>query len=197
MTDFAIFAGLFATQKDDYPITVQTGHSVSEIIVSPERIDYTGIDSPDFFVVLSEDGLARARSRIEALAATCALYAEETLELPATRARVRRLPFAELSRRVGRPAVATAALAALLEDVPRSEFFNLETDPGELENLIESEDADHYRDLLVARINAIELAVAAESAAGAETTIVYSRAPFSSRTPSVRATLEFFWPTAT
>jgi pyruvate/2-oxoacid:ferredoxin oxidoreductase beta subunit/Pyruvate/2-oxoacid:ferredoxin oxidoreductase gamma subunit len=112
----SIFAGLFATQKDDYPITVQTGHSVSEVIVSPERIDYTGIDSPDFFLVLSEDGLARVRKRIEGLAATCVLYAEETLELPVTRARVRRLPLAELGRRVGRPAMATAALAALLED---------------------------------------------------------------------------------
>ena len=112
----SIFAGLSATQKDDYPITVQTGHSVSEIIVSPERIDYTGIDSPDFFVVLSEDGLARVRGRIENLAATSVLYSEETLELPATRARVHRLPFAELGRRVGRPSVAMAALAALLED---------------------------------------------------------------------------------
>jgi hypothetical protein len=62
----AIFAGLSATQKDDYPITVQTGHSVSEIIVSPEPIDF------------------------------------------------RRLPLAELGRRVGGPYLTTAALAALL-----------------------------------------------------------------------------------
>jgi pyruvate/2-oxoacid:ferredoxin oxidoreductase beta subunit/Pyruvate/2-oxoacid:ferredoxin oxidoreductase gamma subunit len=112
----SIFAGLHATQKDDYPITVRTGHSVSEIIVSPERIDYTGIDSPDFFVVLSADGLARVRARIEKLAATCIVYSEETLELPATKAQVRRLPFAELGRRVGKLYLATAALAALLED---------------------------------------------------------------------------------
>jgi Pyruvate/2-oxoacid:ferredoxin oxidoreductase gamma subunit len=112
----SIFAGLSATQKDDYPITVQTGHSVSEVIVSPERIDYTGIDAPDFFVVLSADGLARVRSRIEKLSTSCILYAEETLELPATKARVRRFPFAELGKRLGRPHLATAALAALLED---------------------------------------------------------------------------------
>ena len=112
----SIFAGLSATQKDDYPITVQTGHSVSEIVVSPERIDYTGIDSPDFLVVLSPEGLARVRARIERLAESCVLYAEETLELPETRARVRRLPFAALGRRVGRRCVATAALAALLEE---------------------------------------------------------------------------------
>jgi Pyruvate/2-oxoacid:ferredoxin oxidoreductase gamma subunit len=121
----SIFAGLSATQKDDYPITVQTGHSVSEIIVSPERIDYTGIDSPDFLVVLSADGLTRVRARIEKLSAGCILYAEESLELPATKAQVRRFSFAELGKRVGRPYLATAALAALLEEsgiFPREAF---------------------------------------------------------------------------
>jgi len=112
----ALFAGLHATQKDDYPITVQTGHSVSEIILSPERIDYTGIDAPDLFLVLSAEGLARVRSRIEMLPATCTLYAEETLELPATQAKIRRLPLVALGRRVGKLHLATAALAALLED---------------------------------------------------------------------------------
>jgi Pyruvate/2-oxoacid:ferredoxin oxidoreductase gamma subunit len=112
----SIFAGLSATQKDDYPITVQTGHSVSEIIVSPEPIDYTGIDSPDLVVVLSAEGLARIRARVERLSPGCTLYAEETLELPGTKAQVRRFPFAELGKRVGRPYLATAALAALIED---------------------------------------------------------------------------------
>jgi Pyruvate/2-oxoacid:ferredoxin oxidoreductase gamma subunit len=112
----SIFAGLSATQKDDYPITVQAGHSVSEIIVSPERIDYTGIDSPDFFVVLSAEGLARVRSRVERLSTSCMLYADENLELPTTKAQVRRFPFAEQRKRLGRPYLATAALAALLED---------------------------------------------------------------------------------
>jgi Pyruvate/2-oxoacid:ferredoxin oxidoreductase gamma subunit len=111
----AIFAGLGATQKDDYPITVQTGHSVSEIIVSAERIDYTGIDSPDFLVVLSAHGLARVRDTIERLSPACILYAGERLELPATRAQVRRVPFAELARQVGKPCLAMAALAGLLE----------------------------------------------------------------------------------
>ena len=41
-----MFANLNAVQKDDYPITVMTGHSITEITLSPERIDYTAIDSP-------------------------------------------------------------------------------------------------------------------------------------------------------
>jgi Pyruvate/2-oxoacid:ferredoxin oxidoreductase gamma subunit len=112
----AMFAGLHASQKDDYPITVQTGHSVAEIIVSPETIEYTGIAAPDFFVVLSADGLKRTRARIAKLPETCTLYAEESLELPETRARVRRVPFATVGREVSRLSVATAALATVLVD---------------------------------------------------------------------------------
>ncbi len=112
----AMFAGLNATQKDDYPITVQTGHSVAEIIISPERIDYTGIDSPDCFILISEDGLKRTRARIEQLPQTCVLYAEESIELPETRARVRRLPFEQIGKQVSRLSVAVAALGTMLED---------------------------------------------------------------------------------
>jgi len=119
----AMFAGLWATQKDDYPITVQTGHSISELIVSPERIDYTGIDAPDYFLVISEDGLSRARGQIAGLSESCTLYAEESLELPETRARVCRLPLARTARSIDRLALASTALGALLED---SALFPLE-----------------------------------------------------------------------
>ena len=112
----AMFAGLNTTQKDDYPITVQTGHSVAEITLSPDKIDYTGIAAADYFIVLSEDGLRRTRARIEKLPASCTLYVDESLELPATQAQVRRCPFAKVGRQVNKLSVATAALAALLAD---------------------------------------------------------------------------------
>jgi len=112
----SIFSGLDATQKDDYPITVMTGHSLAEIIVSPERIDYTAIDSPDYFIVISEDGLKRARPRIEKLPETCTLYAEESLELPETKAKIVRLPLNETAKKVGRLSIAVVALAAVLAE---------------------------------------------------------------------------------
>ncbi|MFC1852847.1 thiamine pyrophosphate-dependent enzyme [candidate division CSSED10-310 bacterium] len=111
----AMFSGLETTQKDDYPITVMTGHSLAEIIVSPERIDYTAIDSPDFFIVISEDGLKRSRHRIEQLAETCVLFADETLELPKTAAQVVKLPLIEISRKIGRLSIGIIALAAALK----------------------------------------------------------------------------------
>jgi Pyruvate/2-oxoacid:ferredoxin oxidoreductase gamma subunit len=111
-----IFAGLNATQKDDYPITVRTGHSVAEIILSPETIEYTGIDSPDYVLVISEDGLKRVRAKISQLSESCTLYADDSLDLPETKARIRRLPFAEVGKQVNKLSVASGALAAMLKD---------------------------------------------------------------------------------
>lgn len=109
-----IYAGLNATQKDDYPITMQTGHSVSEIILSPDRIDYTGIDSPEYVLLLSENGLKRIRAKVENLPESCMLFADEALDLPETRARIRRFPFSGMAREIGRLSVAAAAIAVML-----------------------------------------------------------------------------------
>ena len=118
-----MFANLNATQKDDYPITVMTGHSVTEIILSPERIDYTAIDSPDYFVVVSADGLNKSGGRIEKLAGSATLYAEESLDLPPTAAKVVRLPFIATAKKVNRLSIGIVALSAMLRD---SGLFPLE-----------------------------------------------------------------------
>jgi pyruvate/2-oxoacid:ferredoxin oxidoreductase beta subunit/Pyruvate/2-oxoacid:ferredoxin oxidoreductase gamma subunit len=112
----AMFSGLDATQKDDYPITVMTGHSLAEVIVSNEPIDYTAIDAPDVFVVTSEDGLQKTRARLAQLPKTCTLYADEALELPGTEARVVQLPWAATARKISRLSIAVVALAGVLQD---------------------------------------------------------------------------------
>jgi Pyruvate/2-oxoacid:ferredoxin oxidoreductase gamma subunit len=119
----AMLSGLEATQKDDYPITVMTGHSVAEVILSPERIDYTAIDAPDYLILLSEEGLAKMRARMEALPETCVVFADESLKVPLTKAWVLSLPFEKTSRKVDRLAIATVALASL---VKQSGMFPLE-----------------------------------------------------------------------
>jgi Pyruvate/2-oxoacid:ferredoxin oxidoreductase gamma subunit len=118
-TQFAqasMFAGLNATQKDDYPITVMTGHSITELNVSPTAIEYTAIESPDYFIVVSDDGLKKTRQRIERLPESCTLYAEDTLDLPATGAKIVRLPFVQTARKVNRLSIGIVALAALLQN---------------------------------------------------------------------------------
>jgi pyruvate/2-oxoacid:ferredoxin oxidoreductase beta subunit len=112
----AMYSGLEVTQKDDYPITVMTGHSLAEIIVSPDRIDYTSIDSPDYFIVISEDGLKRALPKIQKLSEDCLLLADESLELPETKARIKRYPFKETAKKINKLSIPFVGIAAMLKE---------------------------------------------------------------------------------
>ena len=51
----ATLSGLWTTQRDDYPVTVRSGHSMSQVLLSPEPIHFTGISRADVLFVLSED----------------------------------------------------------------------------------------------------------------------------------------------
>jgi len=107
----AVAAGLFATQKNDNLVTQGTGFSLSELILSPEPIHYTGIDRPDVLIALSEDGLAKLRStgHLDRLAADGLLLADEGLSgLPEGDSRLRALA---LRRAAGAKNSAFAALA--------------------------------------------------------------------------------------
>ncbi len=59
-----IASGLKVTKKGEYPITVGTGFSVAEVILSREEINYTGIESPDVFIIVSQDGLDKIKGQI-------------------------------------------------------------------------------------------------------------------------------------
>ena len=59
-----VLSGLWVSQRDDYPTTVKSGHSVSELIFGPQEIRYTGIAKPDALVLLSEDGLNKVRHHL-------------------------------------------------------------------------------------------------------------------------------------
>ncbi|MGD2113847.1 MAG: thiamine pyrophosphate-dependent enzyme [Acidobacteriota bacterium] len=65
----AVLSGLWAAQRDDYPVTVKTGHSVAHLILSPERIEHSGSSGrPDAVLLLAEEGrkkIAGTLSRME------------------------------------------------------------------------------------------------------------------------------------
>jgi len=107
----AVRSGLHATQKDDYPITVRTGHSVAELVVSPRPVGFSGIESPDVTVLLAPEGLKRVRPMLAAMPATGIILADEALELPPVAARIVRLPRRAVSQEIGAENVALWALA--------------------------------------------------------------------------------------
>jgi Pyruvate/2-oxoacid:ferredoxin oxidoreductase gamma subunit len=63
----AVLSGLYATQRDDYPVTVMTGHSVCEVILDTAPIGYTGIPHPDVLIWVAEEGRAKALARLAAM----------------------------------------------------------------------------------------------------------------------------------
>lgn len=96
----ALLSGLYAAQRDDYPITVKTGHSVSELIFSPEPILDTGVEWTDALLVLSEDGRKKAGPYLAALAPGARVFrldAAGELAVAAERLEAVRDPLAALA----------------------------------------------------------------------------------------------------
>jgi 2-oxoglutarate ferredoxin oxidoreductase subunit beta len=85
----ALLSGLWATQRDDYPVTVKSGHSISEIKISPEEIRYTGITKPNFMVVLFPEGLEKTRHLIARLTSEDYLYL--SADLPPVNSQARKI----------------------------------------------------------------------------------------------------------
>jgi len=110
----ALSCGLHVTQKNDNPVTQGTGFSVSEVILGPEPILYTGIERPDAVLVVSEDG-ARELAATGVLArvdAETLVVADDGIELPPLPGEPLRLPLRDTA---GPKLAALAAVAAWCE----------------------------------------------------------------------------------
>jgi pyruvate/2-oxoacid:ferredoxin oxidoreductase beta subunit len=110
----ALACGLHVSQKNDNPITQGSGFSLSELILSPLPIDFTGIETPDAVLVASDDG-ARELMRSGTLA-RCGegtlVLADAGVTLPGRSGEVRRAP---LRAHAGPKGAAAAAVAWWVE----------------------------------------------------------------------------------
>ncbi len=88
-----ITAGLHASQKNDYPITVLQGHSVSELILSEKEIGYTGIDAPSVVMALAPEGVNRRRAMFAHLPEKTLVIVAKGVDLPTSAARVVTVDF--------------------------------------------------------------------------------------------------------
>ena len=103
--------GLHATQKNDYPITVMRGHSVSEVILSAAPVGYTGIGQPSIVVAIGQEGVNRRKKTVENLGPDALLFLAEGISAPETQAHVTKIDFKALN--IKDPDRALAALAVL------------------------------------------------------------------------------------
>ncbi len=103
--------GLHVTQKNDYPITVLRGHSVSEVVLDRKPIDYTGISKPSVILCLAAEGIARKKDIFRSLGPDTLIIKGSELALPETGAKVIDVDFAGLNIKTSQRAL--AALASL------------------------------------------------------------------------------------
>lgn len=91
-------SGLFTTQKNDNPVTQGSGFSLSEVILSPDEIYYTGVDSPFAIIVVSIDGLKELKSQniFEKVNDGTIIIYDESLDLPVQTKKMYKLPLRKI-----------------------------------------------------------------------------------------------------
>jgi pyruvate/2-oxoacid:ferredoxin oxidoreductase beta subunit/Pyruvate/2-oxoacid:ferredoxin oxidoreductase gamma subunit len=111
----AILSGLQAVQRDDYPVTVKTGHSLSFVKIAEKVIGYMGIKTPDVLFVISEDGLKKAAPYLSRMRESQRVYVLDTLPEVETEAQVIRIDLSGIDGRVPKEGIALTVLSSYLK----------------------------------------------------------------------------------
>ncbi len=113
----ALLSGLWAAQRDDYPITVMTGHSIAEIVLSPREIDYTAITRPDAMILLSREGVAKVGSQLATMKPEDRVFALPEVADVKTSATVHVIDPAKIPSRLGKGSTALYCIAHALKEL--------------------------------------------------------------------------------
>jgi len=116
-------AGLKTTQKNEYNITVLRGPSISELILSPDKIDYTGIDMPSVVVALDQEGVDRRGDLFGRLAKDTLIIQISGVTLPASKADIHQVDLKNLGIKRTDWALASLAVLAKLNRIISAEML--------------------------------------------------------------------------
>lgn len=111
-----MLAGLEVGKKGEFPVTVGSGFSNAELILSPERVQFTGTSKPEIMIISSPDGLDKNIQSIRNMERG-ALVIDDSLSIPSTDAEVLKGNFREVA---GDKGAATCAVSYWLD---KSEIF--------------------------------------------------------------------------
>jgi Pyruvate/2-oxoacid:ferredoxin oxidoreductase gamma subunit len=113
----ALLSGLRATQRDDYPTTIKSGHSVSELVLSPNEINYTGIDRPGVMLILTQDGYQKVARYLPLMTSDNQLFVLPPFAGVETLAQVTVIDPSLSPRRVPRASMTLATMAAVIKQL--------------------------------------------------------------------------------
>ncbi|MFZ2096297.1 MAG: thiamine pyrophosphate-dependent enzyme [Anaerolineales bacterium] len=115
----AVLSGLWATQRNDYPVTVKSGHSVAEVIVGRREIGYTGISKPEVMLLLFKEGLGIVRSQLAEMGEHDFVFVNADLLPIETQAKVISMDFKQIKGWGNKKEYwAIIALARMLKELP-------------------------------------------------------------------------------
>jgi pyruvate/2-oxoacid:ferredoxin oxidoreductase beta subunit len=104
-------AGFQTTQKNEYNITVLRGPSITEVILSPQAIGYTGIERPDVILALSQEGVDRRKHLFDSLDHSVLILQAPGVLIPSRKAEIFQANFK--SQKIKTTDYALAALIVL------------------------------------------------------------------------------------
>lgn len=109
----AILADLFAAQRSDYPVTVKTGYSLAEVMLSPEPIDDASVSTADALLILSPEGRKQAAAYLPRLAPGARVFAVPGIEAFAEAGAIELVDPAAAPGRFAKDLAAVAVAAAV------------------------------------------------------------------------------------
>jgi pyruvate/2-oxoacid:ferredoxin oxidoreductase beta subunit len=106
----AIRCGLWASQRDDYPVTVKTGHSLSQVTLGPEQALFGAGGVPDVLLLLSADGLRKVQPLLPQMSPSAVVFTIPEFKDIITPARLEVIDPATAPTRLPHPQLALAML---------------------------------------------------------------------------------------
>jgi len=91
----ATLSGLWVSRRADFPITIQTGFSVAEIVISPEPVLYSGIVKPDVVAIIASEGKSKVSRLTLAMDDSGVIYHSDGLGNIESEAQISPLDFPE------------------------------------------------------------------------------------------------------
>ncbi len=119
----AVSAGMHVTQKSEYNVTVMRGPSVTELIVSPEPIAYTGIEQPDIIIALSQEGVSKHSDIFHEIGKNGYVILAKGVTIPDIQGYIKEVDFQGKGIKHKRYALASLSILAEKEDPISSEML--------------------------------------------------------------------------
>ncbi len=113
----AALSGLWTTRRADFPVTIMTGFSVAEVIISPEPVLYSGIPRPDIVALLAPAGRDKIKKRMQEMLSKDVVYFADGLGNVDTEAEQKPLAFPEAAKKDIRKNIAALTAGYLVKEL--------------------------------------------------------------------------------